>query len=708
MNGPLTRLDGWMSLLKGFANQDRDALSEARHQAEPLLTLPELEQIDRTNGVGATIAERPAQDATRKWLRLESGEADLEPVLQRMRELRVGKGKRGLRLAIQKALAKARGYGGAGLVLGIRDGLPPEVPVDEGAILDLTYALPVRGDKLRPLEWESNPNSDLFGAPSLYEFISDEDGSVRRVHGSRVIRFEGVELEHHDSLSAPCQGWGDPVHQRVYRELRNVQMAEDGGIRTLLETNIPVLKIRGLAGMVGTRDGEAEVHTRMAILAACKSILRMFLIDDQESFEYKAASLAGYDKLLDIYPNRVAAVSGIPLTFLYGISPGGMNATGESDIRNYYDRVMAFIVWLHVVPAVERVATLLMKAKHGPTGGVVPQSWEVKPLPLWEQTEDEQAKTEKTHAEKDKIYIDAGVLERDEVRRSRFGQQGWRPTITLDDEARAAARAQTQGGSDLPPVDALQQGRLALDMLHTPAFAAWAAGLLGAPVPTPEEMDAYWQRKGGQAPEEGTARFDAMSRYRRSLAPLVDAAPLARMDAVEGDGARVGLFLPLPPPLAKKRPSLAPYDASPPHVTFLVVGDVRGREALFLELMQRVFGDEHLHPVRVQLGPVDSLINRSGQRVHYQNVSCDTFWMLHDLRSRLVELLRAEGFGVADVSPDCWLPHLTLAYQEDPHAPWTGAPVVGSWTVREVEVWGLRPDGPVCVPLGPETERGAA
>jgi len=35
----------------------------------------------------------------------------------------------------------------------------------------------------------------------------------------------------------------------------------------------------------------------------------------------------------------------IPMTRLLGQSPAGMNATGDGDMRNYYDRIEA-IAWL--------------------------------------------------------------------------------------------------------------------------------------------------------------------------------------------------------------------------------------------------------------------------------------------------------------------------------------------------------------------------
>lgn len=163
-------------------------------------------------------------------------------------------------------------------------------------------------------------------------------------------------------------------------------------------------------------------------------------------------------------------------------------------------------------------------------------------------------------------------------------------------------------------------------------------------------------------------------------------------DGTTGDGSRVGLFLPLPPELASQRPPLT-EDDSAPHVTLLVVGDVRGREEELVGLVRALWEEDPPY-TRATLDDLGTLVNRKSQLVVYQGVEVEGGEKekgspLHRFRRRLVERLRGRAFPVADVSPDTWLPHVTLDYLPDARATWTGRVLSGSWWVGGVEIWGL-------------------
>lgn len=645
----LARADSWATLISSIGDETRDKLTGAYFKPGKRPNRRYLERLYQHNGIAATIVDAPVFDATRKWVDLKSADMDMSPVAQALRDMPVGKRKRGVRRAVKRALTDARLHGGGAIIIGAADGREPHEPLDEDGLLSIEWLATLSAEEMVPLAYNDDPESPDYGAPSSWQIQADTAGVMggsgwrygSEVHASRVIAFDGVIVSERKRLAEPPLGWGDSVLIRCQRELRNVGLVEDGAVRTMLETNIPVIRTKGLASMVGSKDGETRVLARMRILAACKSILNILLLDAEESFEYKQASLAGYDKLLNIYPNRLAAVSGIPLTRLYGVSPGGLNATGESDLTNYYDRVMGEIIEPEVVPAVTELARLVMLSHLGPTGGKLPEQWEVVARPLRQLTEKEQAELEKIAAETDSKRIADGVLSREEIRESRFGGDGWSNAITLS--------------SDTPP-------------------------------PMPGQADPR-QDSSGALPHP----------------PAL--LGLARVDAEDGDGQRVGLFFRLPPELASQRPPL-PEDDSPAHVTFLFIGDVRGREDELLQVLGELAKEAPLS--RGVVGEVDSLMSPSGRLIMYQRMRFlrpggESAGYPHDLdrwRDRVVAALRERFFPIADVSPHRWLPHTTLAYLADHKAVWTGVGMVGSWFAGELEVWGL-PGGPRVLELGP-------
>lgn len=65
----------------------------------------------------------------------------------------------------------------------------------------------------------------------------------------------------------------------------------------------------------------------------------MTLMDSEDEFEAHQYQFGGLDAVLLQFAQQLSGALDIPLTRLFGQSPAGLNATGESDIRNYYDGI---------------------------------------------------------------------------------------------------------------------------------------------------------------------------------------------------------------------------------------------------------------------------------------------------------------------------------------------------------------------------------
>lgn len=66
----------------------------------------------------------------------------------------------------------------------------------------------------------------------------------------------------------------------------------------------------------------------------------MQIIDKDDDFSTHQYTFSG---LSDVYQQfimpDISGAAGIPVTRLFGRSPAGLNATGESDLQNYYDKI---------------------------------------------------------------------------------------------------------------------------------------------------------------------------------------------------------------------------------------------------------------------------------------------------------------------------------------------------------------------------------
>ena len=88
--------------------------------------------------------------------------------------------------------------------------------------------------------------------------------------------------------------------------------------------------------------GLEQLDTRMQMLARNQSNDGVFAIDkDAEDVVKVETPLSGVSDLVKQSLEQLAAMNRTPAVKLLGISPSGFNATGESDIRNYYDYVLS-------------------------------------------------------------------------------------------------------------------------------------------------------------------------------------------------------------------------------------------------------------------------------------------------------------------------------------------------------------------------------
>lgn len=114
----------------------------------------------------------------------------------------------------------------------------------------------------------------------------------------------------------------------------------------------------------------------------------------------------------------------MPKTVLKG-QEGGTVTGAQYDVMNYYSRITA-IQENQLRPHLEYLMRCLMWAEDECGGRLDPDSieWSVEFNPLWNVDSKTDAEIRKLTAETDKIYIEAGVSDPDDVHEARFGRFG--------------------------------------------------------------------------------------------------------------------------------------------------------------------------------------------------------------------------------------------------------------------------------------------
>lgn len=412
----LIRTDSWVNAITGLGGS-RDKTVQGRFCTSTLLTLQELSDLYHFADIPKRIVSAVIQDGTRQGLQIADEDlAKAWKSWQAMNKLR-------------SAATWGRLYGGGMVILGT-DGFmdqPLPEPLPQGG---LRYLLVVDRRDMYVEDRYTDIGSEKFGEPQHYRISKSTEGGQligAVIHESRVIAFGGAETD--DRVRQRNGGWDLSVLQAPYDVLRDVEGGWRSVMLLLQDLSQAVFKIKGLASMIA--EGEKDtLMTRMELVDMARSVARAVIVDaDMEEFEHKgAANLTGLDPLLTRLFTRLAAASDMPVTRLMGMSPAGLNATGESDTRSWYDRVQSYRDE-DLGPAAARLLTVI--AQHEGIGfeGDEPEfSWPS----LWQMSPEEEASHDKTVAETDKIYLDAGVVFPEEVAQVRFREGPFAGVIDLD------------------------------------------------------------------------------------------------------------------------------------------------------------------------------------------------------------------------------------------------------------------------------------
>ena len=228
---------------------------------------------------------------------------------------------------------------GTSLMIPITREAPLSEPLDMRKIKkgDLKDILIFDRYQARILEYDPDLYGGNYGKPLMYE-IDLRGGVTLQVHGTRALRIDGLRLgAANQENSVYEQDWGVSELVPVMFEI-----LRDNGLVSAIsnltdEASIGVMKMRHFKeSLMGENDPDiADPLTTLMSGAHTKSVYRTILMDKDDEFLRIATSFAGLPDLMDKFAYRLAAAADIPATKFWSQSPEGMNATGESDDKNY-------------------------------------------------------------------------------------------------------------------------------------------------------------------------------------------------------------------------------------------------------------------------------------------------------------------------------------------------------------------------------------
>lgn len=400
------RFDGFPDVLHRYS------MESSIYDSGMLIPDYDLAEKYQYNGLFSKIIDRPAEEALKHGIEYNISDQTLADFLDDALDRLDWEEK------ATTAIRWARLFGGAVIVMLLDDGRGLEEPVNWQDIRSV--------EELRVYERaivQPDPNCYLTGKAEYFD-ISSTYGGFFRVHRSRCLVFKNGSLPEY---AAPQQYfyWGLPEYVRIRRDLSIALHTHQSAANMIDKSVQPVYKQRGLQSTLAGPDGDDKTLKRLLVLDASRGMMNSVAIDmDGEDYSFQTFQLSGASEILESTYSLLSAVTCIPQTILFGRSPSGENATGESDLENYYN----FVEGIQKRMLKKNIRTLLKAVvQAGVYDRSIAESQTIKPTfkPLWSLSEAEQATVELSKAQRAQataqtaqLYIDMQVLQPEEVRQA--------------------------------------------------------------------------------------------------------------------------------------------------------------------------------------------------------------------------------------------------------------------------------------------------
>lgn len=432
MRARLTRRDGYMNRVTGHGTS-RDSRGYTEFATNPVTDIEGIE-LWRGNDIASRIVEKKPTEALRRGFSIVMNDKE------RSRELENAATRLHFTDKLIKSGCMERAAGGSAMfpVFDGVEGVDLSEPLDESRVgrMIALHVLEPRELWSSPSMFYKNLTDEKFGMPETYRLVPLNSGSLTasmmnvEIHESRLIVFPGRRVTRQVSrYQRP--GWGDS-ELTIPRETMSDYGISWAGVALLLSRfGRQILRMDGFAEM-SANGKDSEIQDRLDAMMLALSALNLTVCDKDDEIVQVQTAVTGLSDLLVQLAQRLAAAADMPLTILMGMSPAGMNATGDMDIRAWYDRCAT--LQTYYLPMIMRFFQLLMLDTSGGSAGVDNEDWSVEFAPLWQPSAKEQADERKSIAETDEKYVGMG-LPASTVFESRWKGGKFSPEMSVDFDA---------------------------------------------------------------------------------------------------------------------------------------------------------------------------------------------------------------------------------------------------------------------------------
>jgi uncharacterized protein len=346
------------------------------------------------------MASSMAVEITREWIDFTNAGDKLKPIQELFEKLNV-------RGVIRKAAEQDCYFGKAHIyleILGADDKTPlildPKT-IKKGSFKFITN---VESIWTTPSAYDAiNPKSPHFYKPERWYVMGQE------IHGTRLLTITTRPLS--DVLKPAYNFAGMSLSQLAEPYVDNWLRTRQSVSDLISNFSTTVLATRMDQVLQGDDDG-SDMFARAELFTATRSNKGLMLLDKEtEELIQVNTPLSGLHELQAQSQEHLCSVSRIPAMILTGISPSGLNASSDGEIRVFYDWIAAIQEsdYRKPIDTILKIAQLSLFGEIDPNIGF-------KFNPLYQMTVKEQAEIREIDSRVDCAYIDRGVIDPTEIR----------------------------------------------------------------------------------------------------------------------------------------------------------------------------------------------------------------------------------------------------------------------------------------------------
>lgn len=388
-----------------FANQ------AYRADFQPFPGYPYLANLS-TRGEFRQMAETMATELTREWITFKGktgkdGEGDQDAA--RISELEAAIKEYDLQGKF-KTLAAHDGFFGRGQlsinIKGADESLPlvlsPKT-IKQGSLLGFSC---IEAMWTTPVAYNAmDPTAPDFYKPTKWFMLG------REVHASRLLTIISRPLP---DMLKPAYNFGGMSLSQIAEPYVNNWLRTRQAVSDLINNfSITALATNMANVLQGQCDG-ADVFARADLFTLTRSNRGLMLLDkDNEELVQVNTPLSGLHELQAQSQEHMCSISRIPAMILTGISPSGLNASSEGEVRAFYDWISAQqeSVWKKPMDTCIKIIMLDL-------WGEIDETIDWGFNPLWQTSAKEKSEIRVANANASAALIDRGVLSPEEVRES--------------------------------------------------------------------------------------------------------------------------------------------------------------------------------------------------------------------------------------------------------------------------------------------------